>query len=156
MWNRHETLREPNYNDIEEILQWDYWQERQLITMSRIFGIVALGVACIGLLGLTAFSTHQRLGEVGIRKVLGGRPLGLVALLTKEVVALVAVANIIGAPIGYWLVTNWMQVFQYRVAFNPSILAYTVALSLAIAIATVSYQTLSAVRTNPVDVLRAE
>ena len=156
VWNRHETLREPNYDDIEEILQWDYWQERQLISMSRIFGIVALGVACIGLLGLTAFSTHQRLGEVGIRKVLGGRPLGLVALLTKEVVALVTVANIIGAPFGYWLVTNWMQVFQYRVAFNPSILAYTVALSLAIAIATVSYQTLSAVRTNPVDVLRAE
>ena len=156
VWKRYDSIRGPSFADFEDMLQWDYWQERQLIQMSRIFGAVALSVTCVGLIGLTAFMTRQRMSEIGVRKVLGGRPFELVTLLTREVVGLVALANLIGAPIGYWLAMNWMQVFQYRVAFSPWTLIVTAGVTLLIAVLTVSYQTLSAVRTNPVDVLRNE
>lgn len=156
VWKRYEQIEEPRYRDLDDMLEWAYAQDRQLIKTSRLFGFIALAVACMGLMGLTAFTTHQRMKEVGVRKVLGGSAPGLVQLLTKEVALLVLLANVLAAPAGFWLASRWLESFQYRVEIGVPSFLYVATISLLIAIGTVSYQTLSAVRTNPVEVLRDE
>ncbi len=107
-------------------------------------------------MGLTAFTTHQRMKEIGVRKVLGGSTRSLMRLLTNEVATLVILANVAAAPFGYLVAMNWLGSFQYRVEIGAANFAIVAVSSLLIAIFTVSYQTLSAVRANPVDVLRDE
>ena len=117
---RYEPDVEPRYLDFDERLEHEYAQDRQLIKTSRVFGIIALVVACMGLLGLTAFSTQQRLKEIGVRKVLGGSTPGLVGLLNREVCGLVLAANVLAVPLGYELSNRWLESFQYRVDVGPS------------------------------------
>jgi len=153
-WRRYEKTNPPRYEDVDAMLEKEYEPDRQLIKTSRVFGIIALVVACMGLMGLTAFTTQQRLKEIGVRKVLGGSTGSLMRLLTNEVATLVALANVVAAPFGHWVATNWLSGFQYRVDVGVSSFGTIALISLAIAVVTVSYQTLSAVRTNPVEVLR--
>ena len=155
-WKRYEKSEPPQYEDVDVMLEVAYEPDRQLIKTSRVFGTIALVVACMGLMGMTAFTTHQRMKEIGVRKVLGGSTQSLVRLLTNEVALLVVLANVIAAPFGYWVAMNWLGSFQYRVEIGATSFAIVAAVSLTIALVTVSYQTLSAVRTNPVDVLRDE
>ena len=155
-WARYNQDRPAEYHDLNEMIGWFYWQDAQLTRTSRVFGLIALAVACLGLLGLTAFTTQQRLKEIGIRKVLGGTAASLVHLLTREVVALVLLANILAAPFGFLLLSNWLDNFKYRIELGFVSFLYATLLTLLIAIITVSYQTLSAVRTDPVKVLRTE
>ena len=156
VWERYQETIEPRYNDLEEMHEREYWKDSQLIKTSRVFGFIALIVACMGLMGLTAFTTLQRMKEIGVRKVLGGNAPGLVRLLTTEIIALVFLANLLAAPLGHWLATQWLGSFQNHVEIGTVDFLYVVFLSLLIAILTVSYQTLRAVQTNPVEVLRDE
>ena len=155
-WKRYQKSEPPRYEELDVMLERAYEPDRQLIKTSRVFGTIALVVACMGLMGLTAFTTRQRMKEIGVRKVLGGTTQGLVKLLTQEVAMLVILANVLAAPFGYWVAANWLESFQYHVEIGAANFAIVATVSLTIALVTVSYQTLSAVRTNPVDVLRDE
>jgi putative ABC transport system permease protein len=153
-WRKYNASRPPEYYDVDEMLGWYYWQDNQLIDTCRTFGVVAVGVAILGLLGLTAFSTQQRMKEVGIRKVLGGSPGSLLTLLTREVVYLVAAANLLAGPFGYVVASWWLENFHFRTPIGVDSFLAAAGMTLLIALVTVSYQTFSALRTDPVKVLR--
>lgn len=155
-WTRYNPVLPFRYLELEQMIGWGYWQNRQLLQTTRIFGLIAAGVACLGLLGLTAFTTQQRMKEVGVRKVLGGSSGSLYRLLTSEVVYLVAVANLIAAPIGYTLTSDWLAAFHYRIDLGPTLFLIVGLGAAGVALLTVSYQTVAAIRTDPVKVLRTE
>jgi len=102
------------------------------------------------------YAAEQRTKELGIRKVLGASGSSLAVLLTKELVGIVLLANIIAWPIAYFAMNRWLQDFAYRVEIGWWVFALAGSVALLIAILTISYQAIKAVRANPVDALKYE
>lgn len=133
-----------------------YNQEMRLSRVFTFFAILAVVIACLGLFGLVSFAVEQRNKEIGVRKVLGATVPGLFLLVSKDFSKLVLIAFFVSAPLSYWLLNNWLGDFEYRtdVGILPIILA--IVLSMAVALLTVSYQSIKAAQRNPADTLRSE
>jgi len=108
------------------------------------------------LLGLSAYTTENRKKEIGIRKVNGASTFELVTLLTKDFSVLIMIAFVISVPVAYYFSTLWLDNFAYKTEIGVFIFVLAGAVSMLLAIATVSYHTMKAARTNPVESLRME
>lgn len=129
------------------------------IRQGRLFGIfAALGifVACLGLFGLAAYTAQQRTKEIGIRKVLGATVSSIMMLLSREFLVLVGFAFVVAAPVAWILMDRWLDDFAYHVDPDTGSLLLAAAVSLGIALLTVSGQAFRAAMSDPVDSLRAE
>jgi putative ABC transport system permease protein len=113
-------------------------------------------IACLGLVGLASYTSEQRTREVGIRKAIGASESGIVVLMTQEFVLLVAVANAIALPVSYYVMRDWLSAFAYRIPLDISIFGMAFGLSMVIALGTVSYHAVRAMRLDPVTALRQE
>jgi putative ABC transport system permease protein len=133
-----------------------YSSEQRMGTLLRYGSLLAILLSCLGLFGLAAYSTERRTKEVGIRKVLGASVSSLFALLTKEFILLVALANLLAWPIAYYAMNRWLQNFAYRVGIGWETFIIAGAIALLIALFTVSFQAVKAALTNPVETLRYE
>lgn len=120
------------------------------------FAIFAIFIACLGLLGLVTYAAEQRTKEIGIRKVLGARTSGLVALLSKDFARLVLIASLISFPVAWYMMYKWLEDFAYRVTISWWVFAIAGTSALAIALITVSFQAIKAALANPVAALRSE
>lgn len=155
-WKEHFPKYPLEYTFMKDKWNHLYAAEEKLGKILGIFSALSIGIACLGLLGLVAFITERRMKEIGIRKVLGASISNLFGLIAKDFVKLVIIANIIVCPIAYYVVEHWLQNFAYRIEIGITPFLLVSLLTLLIAIATVSYQSLKAAKTNPVDVLRSE
>jgi putative ABC transport system permease protein len=144
------------YSFLDDNFDRQYDNDRRLGRMFGIFSLLAVCIACMGLLGLAAFAAEQRTKEIGIRKVLGADVAGLVALLSKDFMRLVAIAFLVAAPPAYLVMRNWLEDFVYRIEIGPSLFILTGILVLAIALATVSFQAVKTAMADPVRSLRYE
>ena len=120
------------------------------------FTILALFIACLGLFGLAAFTAEQRTKEIGVRKVLGASVGGIVLLLSKDFVKLVGLAFVLAAPVAYFVMGRWLENFAYRMDMSWSIFFMAGLAALFVALLTVSYQSIRAAMTDPVEALRYE
>ena len=118
--------------------------------------MVAISIACLGLLGLVSFTTQQRTKEIGVRKILGASVSQVLFLLSKEFILMVLLANLIAWPVGYVVMEGWLQDFTYRIDLPLSVFIMSTVLALAIAWMAVCVQTMKAARANPSDALRYE
>ena len=118
--------------------------------------ILTIFIAALGLLGLSAFMAQKRTREVGIRKVMGCSVNGIVYLFMREFTKWIIISNLVAWPIAWFGMTKWLQNFQYRIDITPWIFVLAFALSLAIALVTVSWQSIRAATINPADSLRYE
>lgn len=133
-----------------------YRTERRLGEITGIFTFVAILIACLGLYGLAAFSAERRIKEIGIRKVMGATIANIVKLLSGDFLKLVIAGFLIAAPIGWYLMNQWLTEFAYRIDIGPGIFLLAGASALFVAIATVSWQALRTALANPIDSLRSE
>ena len=133
-----------------------YEGHEKIGTIVRYAALLALMIACLGLFGLASFMVDRRTKEIGVRKVLGASVTGITLMLSREFVKWVVVANLIGAPIAYYLVNRWLENFAYRISINWWFFALTLCLTMAIALLTVGYQSVRAARSNPINSLRYE
>jgi len=124
--------------------------------LSRIFSVMAIFISCLGLFGLAAYTAERRTKEIGIRKVLGASVMGLTNMLTKEFVILVGISCLFAFPLSYTLMENWLQNFSYRIDMAWWVFAVAGLLAVAVAIITVSFQSIRAALANPVHSLRDE
>ncbi|MGC3947905.1 MAG: ABC transporter permease [Chryseolinea sp.] len=141
---------------LNDALDKTYETEERLADVFTYFCALAIFVACLGLFALASFSAEQRLKEIGVRKVLGATETGLVLLLYKEFVVLIAVAFVVASPLAYYFFDRWLDSFAYRIDIGPLTFLIAMAAIAAIAFITVGYQSINAARTNPVKVLRSE
>ncbi|MDH4195919.1 MAG: ABC transporter permease [Candidatus Aminicenantes bacterium] len=121
-----------------------------------LFSILSIFVSCLGLFGLAAYVTEQRTKEIGVRKVLGARLGNILWLLTGQFIKWVVVANLVAWPVGYWLMSRWLQGFAFRTSLSAAIFLASGLTALAIAVLTVGFQVVRAAATNPADSLRYE
>jgi putative ABC transport system permease protein len=151
--------------DPAHAFQWDflddrlsrlYQSERSLMTLIAVFSVLCILIACLGLFGLAAFTTAQRTREIGIRKVLGARPLQIVGLLAKRTLVLVLVGAVLASVGTYLAMSRWLEGFAFHTSISPLAFVVAGATGLAIAYTTVALQSLKAARTPPVHTLRYE
>ena len=121
-----------------------------------VFSALAIFIACLGLFGLASFMAEQKTKEIGIRKAMGAQIHSIVFLLLKKFTFWVVVANLVAWPLAYLFLKNWLQNFAYHVNISPWYFLAGSLLALLIAVITVSYQTVAAARSNPVESLRYE
>ena len=141
---------------VDDSLNKLYRAEQKLGEIFFVFAAIAIFIACLGLFGLVAFTAERRTKEIGVRKVLGASTVSVMMLLSKDFIKLVLVANMIGWPIAYWAMRDWLESFYYRIELSLDVFVLSGTLTLLIALLTVSYQAWKAARSNPTDALRYE
>ena len=155
-WQRVIPTRPFRYEFLDDQVQQQYLIEIRLEQILGVFTALGAGIACLGLFGLAFFTAEQRTREIGIRKVLGASVLSIVKLLLKDFTILVLIAVGVAAPVAYVTMSRWLQGFIYRIDLGVDLFLWTGLLVVSIAWATVSYQSVRAALTNPVDALRHE
>jgi putative ABC transport system permease protein len=145
-----------DYQFLDETFDSQYRSEERMGNIALSFSLLAIFIGCLGLFGMSAFSAEQRTKEIGIRRVLGASVTGIVGLLSKEFLMLVAIANLIAWPIAYYAMDKWLQDFAYRIDIGLGIFIPAGIAALLIALVTISFQATKAALNNPIDSLRYE
>ena len=144
------------YSFLDNDLDMMYEAEAVSGKLLAFFSILAIIIACVGLFGLAAYMAYQRTKEIGVRKVLGASTTGIVLLLSKEFTKLVGVAFVLAVPVAYFLMKNWLGNFAYQTELSVWTFILSGILALMVALLTVSWQSIKAALTNPVDSLKTE
>jgi len=144
------------YKLLKNVYDELYVSEEKISQMLNIFAGLGIFIACLGLFGLVSFSIETRKKEIGIRKVLGASVSGVTLQLTKDFTLLVILSNIIAWPVTWFVMREWLNNYAYRIDMNFLIFLGAGLLTFCIALATISYQSIKAATTNPVDSLRYE
>jgi putative ABC transport system permease protein len=156
IWNKIAPGQPFSYRFMDESFNATYKAEQNLGKIFMVFTILSIFIACLGLFGLATFNAEKRTKEIGVRKVLGASVSQISYRLTLDFLKLVGVAIIISLPIGWFAMDKWLEDFSYRIEINWWILALAGSFAIAIAIITVSYQSIKAAIVNPVKSLRTE
>ena len=133
-----------------------YQLENQLGSMLSVFTFLSIFIACLGLLGLIAYTIEQRTKEIGIRKVLGASVAGIVSLLAKDYLKLVGIAFLIATPFSWYFMNNWLNNFAYRIELEWWMFVVAGIAAVVIAFATIGVQSIKAALRNPVKAIKAE
>jgi putative ABC transport system permease protein len=155
-WKEFLPHRPFEYSFLSQQYQQLYEAEQKQGQLFTLFSGLAIIIACLGLFGLATFNTLQRVKEIGIRKVLGASTTHILGILSKEIILLVLISNLIAWPVAWYFMDKWLGGFAYHVNLNIGIFALATVVALLIALLTVSSQTIKAALTNPSNTLRYE
>jgi putative ABC transport system permease protein len=145
-----------NYSFLDEAYQKQYETEVRVSTLSEYFSALAILISCLGLFGLVAFTAQKRQKEIGIRKVVGASVNGIAIMLTKDFLKLVFIAILIAFPLSWWMMSQWLNGFAYRITIGPFVFLIACSAVILITILTVGFQAVKAALVNPVKSLRSE
>jgi putative ABC transport system permease protein len=154
-WRSYVTHRPFQYHFLDDNYDMIYHNEEQTAKIFNSFSVLAIFLACLGLFALAGYITVQRSKEIGIRKVLGAEVIQIVLLISKDFVLLVALASLIAFPIAWVAMKRWLEGFAYRIVIDWRVFLLAGAAAVAIALATIGYQTIRAALANPVKSLRS-
>lgn len=144
------------YTFLDENFAKQYRAEQKQGSIILVFTILAISIACLGLLGLVTFAASQRTKEIGVRKVLGASITSIVVLLSKDFIKLVAIAFVIAVPVAWYAMGSWLQTFAYRINIGWGVFAMAGGLAIIIALITVGYQAIKSATANPVRAIKTE
>jgi predicted permease len=133
-----------------------YKMDNVMLTLIQIFAGIAITISCLGLYGLVSFMAVQKTKEVGVRKVLGANMRSILWLFGKEFIRLLVIAFLVAAPLGWWMMSSWLDTFVYRIEIGPGIFGLALAATTLVALITVGYHAIRAALANPTDSLRSE
>lgn len=145
-----------DYLFLADYLKNQYRAENRSESIMTVFSLLAIFIACLGLFGLAAFTAEQRKKEIGVRKVLGASVLEIVKLLSSQFSRLILLALLIAIPLGWWIFSEWLNDFAYRIQISWQVFVFAAVLVMAIAALPIGFQSVRAARANPVDSLRDE
>jgi putative ABC transport system permease protein len=141
---------------LDDAFEQLYQEEDRMAWLFRAFTCLAIGVACLGLLGLVTFTTERKTREIGIRKVLGASEFSIVHLITGEFSLVMVVGIVFAIPIGWWAMETWLEKFPYRVELTATSFFVGGLLVLGLGLITITIQATKAALANPVKSLRSE
>lgn len=144
---------------LEDSLNELYGSEQRLMQLFGFFATICIFISCLGLYALSAFNTSQRTKEIGVRKVLGASSISIILLLFRKVLALVVIASLIASAFSFWVISEWLQNFYYRIDIlgaNLLIFLFAALLAIITAFTTMALQSFKIAQSNPVTALRYE
>lgn len=144
------------YNFLDQQLESYYNAEKRSGMIFKLGGALSIFIACLGLFGLSTYTIQRRTKELGIRKVLGASAANLFILLSSTFAKQVGIAFVIATPMAYYVMSEWLTIFEYRISLGAGLFFLSGLIALLIALATISYRTLRAARSNPVSSLRQD
>ena len=156
VWNSIHADQPFEYTFLDEEFHEQYQNDEQRGQIFTIFAGLTMAIACLGLLGLASYTAEQRTKEISIRKVVGANIQSLVYLISREFILLVIVSIVIGLPIAYFFMVNWLQTFAFAMDINWISFALVSVIAIIITFSTVSFHTIRAALSNPVDALKEE
>jgi len=155
-WEEIDSNHPLEYFFLDQSLDKLYQADQRLGQIFGYFSVLAIFIACLGMFGLASFTAEQRTKEIGMRKVLGASVSQIILLVSKDFTQLVVVAFVVAAPIGYLVMNRWLQNFAFRVEIGVWTFVSVGFMALIIALVVVSYHSIKAALTNPVNTLRYE
>jgi putative ABC transport system permease protein len=144
------------YSFVDDQFNALFLSETLISKLSRVFAALAIMISCLGLFGLAAYTAERRTREIGIRKVLGASVTGITTLLSRDFLQLIALAAVFAFPIAWWVMNNWLQAYTYRISIGWWVFPMAGLFATAIALITISFQSIRAAIANPVKSLRME
>ncbi|WPZ10191.1 FtsX-like permease family protein [Roseivirga spongicola] len=145
-----------DYTLLSEKIMENYEEEARVLTLFQIFSGLAIFIGCLGLYGLVSFMANQKTKEIGIRKVLGASVNQILNLFSKELLVLIGIAFLLAAPLGYYLMNDWLSGFEFRIGLSVWVFAAAIGFTLLIGAITTGLRSFRAATSNPVDSLRSE
>lgn len=155
-WRKYFPETPFDYTFLDENFDKLYQSEQRQATLFTSFACIAIFIACLGLLGLSAFAISQRIKEIGVRKVLGASTNSIVSLLSGDFLKLVGIAAVFAFPVAWYAMNNWLKDFAYRTSIHWWVFIIAGLLAAIVAFVTVSFQAIKAAVSNPVKNLRTE
>ena len=144
------------YRFMNEDFQQQYKKDANFESLFGLAACLSVAIACIGLLGLSIYSTQTRLKEIGVRKVLGASVINITGMLSRETILLVMLSILIASPVAWIGMNNWLLEFAYRTHLDWWIFPLAAVIAIGIALVTIAFTTIRAAVANPVKTLRAE
>jgi putative ABC transport system permease protein len=155
-WKELSPNQQFGYSFMNEDFDAMYRSEQRVGTISITFTSLAIIIACLGLFGLAAYAAEQRTKEIGIRKVLGANVSTIVSMLSIDFIKLVIISILIATPFACWAMQKWLESFAYRQNIQWWVLALAGFTAIVIAFITISFQSIKAALSNPVNSLKSE
>lgn len=156
VWNRVFPQYPFEYEFLDQEYNALYQQEARAGNIFTSFTVLAVFIACLGLIGLAAYMVERRTKEIGIRKVLGASVMQVMALFTKDFLKLIAVGFLLAVPVAWYVMSRWLQNFAYRVDIEWVMFMFAALITIGIALLTISYQAVKVARLDPIESLRNE
>jgi ABC-type antimicrobial peptide transport system permease subunit len=144
------------YQFVDQEFAKKFITEDLISKLTNIFAGLAIFICCIGMAGLASFTIEKRIREIGIRKVLGASVQQVLTLISKEFLKLVLIAFVIAVPLTWWLMSNWLQKYTFRIDISLWLFGIIGVVVLLLTLAVVSLNTMKAAMSNPVKNLRTE
>ena len=144
------------YHFMDEAFENNYKREGKMRDIILIFTVIAIFVACLGLVGLSSFTAERRTKEICIRKIFGAKINKIVSMLSYDFLKCAVIAAVIAVPLTFYLMNKWLQNFAYRITLDPWIFVISFIITILLTFGTVCYNTIKAAVANPVDSLRNE
>ena len=155
-WREYDPKHPFEYEFLDDALARLYVSEQQQMKLIGIFAGLCILLSCLGLFGLSAFTTQQRTKEIGIRKILGATTAGIIFMFFKNILKLILIASIVASSASYYLMTEWLAGFEYKENINLFVFVLSAAAAAVIAFATIALQSYKTARASPMAALRYE
>jgi putative ABC transport system permease protein len=156
IWKQHAGDLPFQYDFVDQAFAETFRTQKEFGKLLTVLAGLSIMIACMGLLGIIIYTLERRSKEIGIRKVSGASVWNILTLILQGYTKLIILAFILGAPLAYWIMKHWLEDFSYRVTPSFGVYALAGMGTLFIAICIVSYHSVKAARTNPIDVLKDE
>lgn len=156
IWKDFVPQRPFNFTFLDDQYHALYKNEQRIATLVTIFSGLAIFIACMGLVGLSSFTILQRAKEISIRKVLGAAPIGIAIMLSTVYARIMLVSFLLACPVGYYLLSGWLENFAYRIEINAFYFVLTAGVTMMLIVSTIGLQSYRASVANPANGLRSE
>jgi putative ABC transport system permease protein len=148
--------REANYDYLPDMMEKYYIEDNKLSIMFNLFTIVAIILSCVGILGVSIYDLTKRTKEIAIRKVNGASSMQILYIINLDILKYIVVSIIIGIPIAYYIMKNWLMHYPVRISIPWYVFAFAGLSVMFISLLTISFFTIKASRQNPVKTLKSE
>ena len=155
-WKKYFPNLPFEYKFLDENFNSQYAADQKRGKIFAAFSILTIIITCLGLLGLTAFTTQQKQKEISIRRVMGASIPQIVSLVTTNYLWLALIAAAIAFPVAYYFMHNWLQVFSYNPGLSVVPFVVSAFLIVLTAVLTALFHSTRAALTNPAKSLRTE